>query len=96
MVAESLVDHQHGDHVVHDEPDLIGAAAGLREAFIRAGHRGRQTHHHSVVDNRAILHKERWATQGKERDNTLVRTEDNDSALPIRIAKKSDIKYETI
>lgn len=59
VVAESLVDHQHGAHVVHDEPDLVGAAAGLWEAFIRACHRGRQTHHHGVVDNRAVLHKKR-------------------------------------
>lgn len=29
VVAERLVDHQHGAHVVHDEADLVGAAAGL-------------------------------------------------------------------
>lgn len=29
VVAERLIDHQHGAHVVHDEADLIGAAAGL-------------------------------------------------------------------
>lgn len=64
VVAERLVDHQHGAHVVHDEPDLVGAATGLREAFIRARHRGRQTHHHGVVDDGAILHKRRG--NGKE------------------------------
>lgn len=29
VVAERLVDHQHGAHVVHDEADLVGAASGL-------------------------------------------------------------------
>lgn len=59
VVAEGLVDHQHGAHVVHDEPDLVGAAPALREALIGARHRGRQTHHHGVVDDGAILHERR-------------------------------------
>lgn len=61
VVAERLVDHQHGQHVVHDEADLVRAAAGLREAFIGARHRGRQAHHHGVVEDRAILHEKRGA-----------------------------------
>lgn len=75
VVAESLVHHQRRLHVVHDEADLVGAAAGLGEAFLRARHGGRQTHHHGVVDDRAILQG------GKERDDIPVTMEDKDSAL---------------
>lgn len=57
MVAKSLVYHQHGAHVVHDKADLIRTAARLQEAFVRSCHRGRQTHHHSVVEHRAVLEK---------------------------------------
>lgn len=58
MVAECLVYNQHRANVVHDEANLIRAAACLREDLFRTGHRGRQTHHHSVVDNCAVLVKE--------------------------------------
>lgn len=67
MVAESLVYHQHRAHVVHDEADLIGTAARLREAFVGSGHRGRQTHHHGVVDDRAVLEKGKMHGEIKEK-----------------------------
>lgn len=55
VVAESLVYHQDRVHIIHDKANLIRTTARLREAFVRSCHRGRQTHHHSVVDNRAVL-----------------------------------------
>lgn len=75
VVAKGLVYHQHGVHVVHDETDFIRTAAHLWEAFLRSGHRGRQTHHHGVVDDCAVLRKRQKHRQKSEIANQSGRVE---------------------
>lgn len=55
IVAESLVDHHQGVHVVHVEPDLIRARAALGKSQLRVGHRWSQAHHDGVVVHCAVL-----------------------------------------